>query len=94
MADVKKPENEQLDINGENPNHPRRRPNPRKPREQVNILPSERGKALKMQLDAIKRQGARDSNGGNGTRSNEVVADRNKMTVNADELVAPVFSCG
>jgi len=43
-----------------------------------NILPSERAKALKMQLDAIKRQGARD---GNGQRSNEVVAERNKMTV-------------
>ena len=46
-----------------------------------NILPSERALALKMQLDAIKRQGARAENGGNGQRSNEVVADRNKMTV-------------
>ena len=46
-----------------------------------NILPSERAKALKMQLDAIKRQGARDNNGGNGQRSNEIVAERNKMTV-------------
>lgn len=45
-----------------------------------NILPSERAKALKMQLDAIKRQGVRDANG-NGQRSNEVVAQRNKMTV-------------
>lgn len=43
-----------------------------------NILPSERAKALKMQLEAIKKQGART---GNGQRSNEVVADRNKMTV-------------
>ncbi len=43
-----------------------------------NILPSERAKALKMQLEAIKRQGARD---GNGQRSNEIVAERNKMTV-------------
>lgn len=43
-----------------------------------NILPSERAKALKMQLEAIKRQGART---GNGQRSNEVVAERNKMTV-------------
>lgn len=43
-----------------------------------NILPSERAKALKMQLEAIKRQGARS---GNGQRSNEVVAERNKMTV-------------
>ena len=42
------------------------------------ILPSERAKALKMQLDAIKRQGERN---GNGQRSNEVVAERNKMTV-------------
>lgn len=43
-----------------------------------NILPSERAKALKMQLDAIKRQGARN---GNGQRSNEIVAKRNKMAV-------------
>ena len=42
-----------------------------------NILPSERAKALKMQLDAIKRQGSRE---GNGQRSNEIVAERNKMT--------------
>ena len=54
-----------------------------------NILPSERGAALKMQLEAIKRQGARDDvsnsngkeNGGKGQRSNEIVTDRNKMTV-------------
>jgi len=45
------------------------------------ILPSERGAALKMQLEAIKRQGARDENGGNGQRSNQIVAERNKMTV-------------
>ena len=54
------------------------------------ILPSERAKALKMQLEAIKRQGARadlstsGQNGPkleNGQRSNEVVAERNKMTV-------------
>ena len=43
-----------------------------------NILPSERAKALKMQLNAIKQQGVRT---GNGQRSNEVVAERNKMTV-------------
>ena len=43
-----------------------------------NILPSERAKALKMQLEAIKQQGVRT---GNGQRSNEVVAERNKMTV-------------
>ena len=55
-----------------------------------NILPSERAKALKMQLEAIKRQGARGDlftsgqNGPkleNGQRSNAVVAERNKMTV-------------
>ena len=43
-----------------------------------NILPSERAKALQMQLEAIKKQGART---GNGQRSNEVVAERNKMTI-------------
>ena len=43
-----------------------------------NILPSERAKALQMQLEAIKKQGART---GNGQRSNEIVAERNKMTV-------------
>jgi len=42
------------------------------------ILPSEKAKALKMQLEAIKRQGTRN---GNGQRSNEIVAERNKMTV-------------
>lgn len=55
-----------------------------------NILPSERAKALKMQLEAIKRQGARGdlSTSGqvgpkseNGQRSNAIVAERNKMTV-------------
>ena len=54
------------------------------------ILPSERAKALKMQLEAIKRQGTRadlstsGQNGPkleNGQRSNVVVAERNKMTV-------------
>ena len=57
------------------------------------ILPSERAKALKMQLDAIKRQGARRdrSSGQPGSkkegadelhkRSNEIVAERNNMTV-------------
>ena len=45
------------------------------------ILPSERGAALKMQLEAIKRQGARDDNGTKGQRSNEIVAERNGMTV-------------
>mgnify|MGYP003365190538 CR=1 FL=1 len=55
-----------------------------------NILPSERAKALKMQLEAIKRQGARgdlstsgqnDPKLENGQRSNAIVAERNKMTV-------------
>ena len=51
-----------------------------------NILPSERAKALKMQLEAIKHQGARDTSGqidpkDAGKRSNEIVAERNKMTV-------------
>ena len=47
------------------------------------ILPSERAKALKMQLEAIKRQGARGPVEGAdvGKRSNEIVAERNKMTV-------------
>ena len=56
----------------------------------ADMLPSERAKALKMQLEAIKRQGARGdiSTSGqlgpkseNGQRSNAVVAERNKMTV-------------
>jgi len=46
-----------------------------------NILPSERAKALKMQLDAIKRQGARDGGENVGERSNEIVAKRNNMSV-------------
>lgn len=52
-----------------------------------NILPSERAKALKMQLEAIKHQGAKEATSGQldpkdaGKRSNEVVAERNKMTV-------------
>lgn len=47
------------------------------------ILPSDRAKALKMQLEAIKRQGARGPVEGiaPGKRCNEVVAERNKMTV-------------
>jgi ParB family chromosome partitioning protein len=51
------------------------------------ILPSEKAKALKMQLEAIKHQGAKDFTSGQldpkdaGRRSNEVVAERNKMTV-------------
>jgi ParB family chromosome partitioning protein len=52
-----------------------------------NILPSERAKALKMQLEAIKHQGAKEATSGQldpkdaGWRSNEIVAERNKMTV-------------
>ena len=44
------------------------------------ILVSEKAKALKMQLDAIKRQGVRDGNG-SGERSNAIVAERNHMSV-------------
>ena len=52
-----------------------------------NILPSERAKALKMQLEVIKHQGAKEATSGQldpkdaGRRSNEIVAERNKMTV-------------
>lgn len=52
-----------------------------------NILLSERAKALKMQLEAIKHQGAKEATSGQldpkdaGRRSNEIVAERNKMTV-------------
>lgn len=49
------------------------------------ILPSERAKALKMQLEAIKHQGSRTSGQidpkNAGKRSNEIVAERNKMAV-------------
>lgn len=50
------------------------------------ILPSEKAKALKMQLEAIKHQGARTTSGqidpkDSGKRSNEIVAERNKMAV-------------
>ena len=50
--------------------------------QRAEILPSERAQALKMQLDAIKRQGERFSGvakGDVGKRSNEIVAERNKM---------------
>jgi hypothetical protein len=46
------------------------------------ILASERAAALKMQLDAIKRQGERFSgvaDGDIGKRSNEIIAEKNKM---------------
>ena len=50
------------------------------------ILPSERAKALKMQLEAIKHQGSRTSGQIDpkdaGKRSNEIVAERNKMAIN------------
>ena len=47
------------------------------------ILPSERAQALKMQLDAIKRQGVRSgvAPGDVGKRSNEIIAVRNKMSI-------------
>ena len=47
-----------------------------------NILTSERARALKMQLDAIKRQGARFegvAKGDIGKRSDEIIAERNGM---------------
>jgi ParB/RepB/Spo0J family partition protein len=52
--------------------------------QRAEILPSERSKALKMQLDAIKRQGARlngDATVDVGKRSNEIIAERNKMSI-------------
>ena len=52
--------------------------------QRAEILPSERAQALKMQLDAIKRQGARFdgvASGDVGKRSNEIIAERNKMSV-------------
>jgi len=52
--------------------------------QRAEILPSERAQALKMQLDAIKRQGVRFNSvasGDVGKRSNEIVAARNKMAV-------------
>jgi ParB-like chromosome segregation protein Spo0J len=48
------------------------------------ILASERAQALKMQLNAIKRQGERFKGvaaGDVGKRSNEIVAERNQMSV-------------
>ena len=49
--------------------------------QRAEILASERSKALKMQLDAIKRQGARNgvAKGDIGKRSVEIVAERNGM---------------
>jgi hypothetical protein len=50
--------------------------------QRAEILPSERAAALKMQLDAIKRQGARFRGVASGDvdkRSNEIVAERNGM---------------
>ena len=57
-----------------------------------NILPSERAKALKMQLEAIKHQGAREASGQiapeeAGKRSNEIVALRNKNDREAGSAV-------
>jgi ParB/RepB/Spo0J family partition protein len=47
------------------------------------ILASERAAALKMQLDAIKHQGAKSGvkSSENALRSNEIIAERNKMSV-------------
>ena len=47
--------------------------------QRTEILPSERSVALKMQLEAIKRQGVRDKDK-SGQRSNEIIAERNKMS--------------
>jgi len=52
--------------------------------QRTEILPSERAKALKMQLEAIKRQGARKNakvDNELGKRSNEIIAERNSMSV-------------
>jgi len=59
--------------------------------QRAEILPSERAKALKMQLEAIKHQGTQKykdvaangevTNGDIGKRSNEVIAERNGMAV-------------
>jgi len=52
--------------------------------QRLEILPSERAKALKMQLDAIKHQGTKNTDLKSGElvkRSNEIVAERNKMSV-------------
>ena len=58
------------------------------------ILPSERAKALKMQLEAIKHQGSRTSGQIDpkdaGKRSNEIVAERNKMAVKQVQRYIPV----
>ena len=47
------------------------------------ILASERAQALKMQLEAIKHQGSKESKGSTeiSRRSNEIVAERNTMSV-------------
>ena len=70
------------------------------------MLASERSKMLKMQLAAIKHQGARDASGQldpkeAGKRSNEIVAGRNNMTVKQvqryirlDELVPRPYENG
>ena len=52
--------------------------------QRAEILPSERAKALQMQLEAIKHQGSRSGNiknGELGKRSNEIIAERNNMAV-------------
>jgi len=52
--------------------------------QRAEILPSERAKALKMQLEAIKHQGTKAvgvTKDDVGKRSNDIVAERNKMAV-------------
>lgn len=54
-------------------------------RQRSEILPSEKAMSLKMQVEAIKHQGARDTSGQNvpegdiGKRSTEIVGERNNM---------------
>ena len=56
-------------------------------RHRERILPTEKAAALKQQVEAIKHQGAKEATSGQldpkdaGRRSNEIVAERNKMTV-------------
>ena len=56
-------------------------------RHRERILPTEKAQSLKMQVEAIKHQGAKEATSGQldpkdaGRRSNEIVAERNKMTV-------------
>lgn len=49
-----------------------------------NILPNERAKVLQMQLEAIKKQGART---GNGQRSNEIVAECHEVCTRIRKII-------